>query len=302
MKANSSFGDGLDGSKIKFLDADGIKTRYYEDGTGDPLILFSGGQFGIPFPYSLDTWSLNLPGLAEHFHVFAVDKLGQGHTDNPTKDTEYTFDAVVRHAYAFIKALGITKANMVGHSRGGLLVARLALEHPEIVDRLIIVDSASLSPESTMFPSYSWYDMLPIKEGVPTLESVQVEPYYQAFNKAQVTQDLAKRLLEIASMPKFQEAQDKMKVLGPTLFNPNINRARNATVTQIDEVGFSMPTLLVWGFNDRSAPLPLGHHLFEHIVRNMPNAEMHILNGAGHNSYRDQHEAFNRIVTSFCIK
>ena len=77
-QASSAVVDTLDSQKIRFVDVDGIRTRYYEDGAGEPLVLFHGGHFGEW--YSLDCWSLNLADLAKHFHVYAVDKLGQGST------------------------------------------------------------------------------------------------------------------------------------------------------------------------------------------------------------------------------
>jgi 2-hydroxy-6-oxo-6-(2'-carboxyphenyl)-hexa-2,4-dienoate hydrolase len=105
--------DTLDASKVKFIDVDGVRTRYYEDGAGEPLILLYGGAFGEG---GLETWSRNLPGLAQHFHVFALDKLGQGQTDNPRSDEEYTFDALLKHTIAWVKAVGIEKAHVLGHS------------------------------------------------------------------------------------------------------------------------------------------------------------------------------------------
>ena len=293
--------DGLDTSKLHFTDVGGVSTRYYDDGDGEPLVLFSGGQFGFPFTYSLDHWSLNLPGLARDFRVIAVDKLGQGHTANPLSNEDYTFDAVVDHAYGLIKGLGLERVSVAGHSRGALLVARLALDHPELVKKLIIVDTSTLSPETSMFPSYDWYNRLPRPEGPPTRENVQTEVWHQAYNKATVTESLVDRLLEIARLPAFQEGIDKMNELAPTVFNPSIDALRRKTVREIDERGFSMPTMLVWGYNDRSAPLPLGHRLFEHVVERTPDAEMHVLNHAGHNSYREQWETFNRLARGFCL-
>ncbi len=67
--------------KPKFRNVDGIRTRYYEAGIGEPLVLIHGGSFGSY--YSADHWSLNFDGLSKHFHVYAFDKLGQGYTDNP---------------------------------------------------------------------------------------------------------------------------------------------------------------------------------------------------------------------------
>ena len=80
--------DHLDVSKVHVVDIDGISTRYYEDGAGSPLVLFSGGQIGSL--YTIDSYSLNLDALAKHFRVIAVDKLGQGGTAGPLSDAAYT--------------------------------------------------------------------------------------------------------------------------------------------------------------------------------------------------------------------
>ena len=96
VQASSVVADKIDSQKIRFIDLDGVRTRYYEDGAGDPLVLFYGGSFGTLA--SLGGWSLILPVLVQHFHVYAMDKLGQGHTDNPKSDADYTFEALFRHA------------------------------------------------------------------------------------------------------------------------------------------------------------------------------------------------------------
>ena len=58
-----------------------MRTRYYEAGVGDPLVLIHGGQFATVS--SLDCWSRNLEALAGRFRVIAFDRLGEGFTDNP---------------------------------------------------------------------------------------------------------------------------------------------------------------------------------------------------------------------------
>ena len=116
----------------KCIDVDGINTRYFEKGSGPVVVLFHGGHFGSHDAADCsEDWSLNFDGLAEWFHVFAVDKIGQGFSDNPKRDEDYTMAAVVQHAYGFLKTLGLRNVHPVGHSRGAYLVARLALEHDE---------------------------------------------------------------------------------------------------------------------------------------------------------------------------
>ncbi|MXW29820.1 MAG: alpha/beta hydrolase [Chloroflexi bacterium] len=293
--------DSLDRSKLHFVDVDGVNVRYYEDGDGEPLLLFSGGEIGTLD--GLDRWSLNLPGLAERFHVFCIDKLGQGHTGNPPQLEDYTFEYQLQHTHRLIEKLGLSQVNIAGQSRGALLVTRLTLDHPGLVKNLIIVDSATLSPENPMFPSLRWYEniFLGVPQGPPTRESVRLEMDGQAYSREQITDDYVDRMLEIAQLPKFQEAQATMAEIRHGQWLPSINRVRSDTVRMIDDDGIPVPTLVIWGINDLSAPLPLGQRLFERIAATTPHAEMHVLNGAGHYSYREQPAAFNRIVKSFCL-
>src|SRR5689334_21049339 len=86
----SQFEDGLDDEKLRFVDSNGVRIRCYEDGSGEPLVLISGGEFGAL--YSLDAWSLNLKELAQHFHVYAIDKPGLGFSDAPKRDADFTFE------------------------------------------------------------------------------------------------------------------------------------------------------------------------------------------------------------------
>ncbi len=131
----------------RFIDVNGTRTRYFEKGSGEVLVLFHGSHFGTTDACdSAIDWELNFDSLARWYRVIAVDKLGQGHTDNPKSDDDYTMAAVVRHAYEFLMKMRLENVHLVGHSRGGYLVGRLTLEHPELIRSCIIVDSGTLSP------------------------------------------------------------------------------------------------------------------------------------------------------------
>lgn len=290
--------DTLNSHNIKFVDVDGIRTRYYESGQGESLILFHGGQFGGL--YSLDCWSLNLPGLSEKFHVLAVDKLGQGYTDNPKSAQHYTFEALFRHAEGFLETLGVTKAHLVGHSRGGLLVAKLALEHPDIVSSVVIVDSNTTAADSPIFPAGKFYQNLPIPPGPPTRQTIRVEPDHQSFSIDHITDQFITRMLDIALLPKFQEAERCIKENNLSVWTPSLNRHKWEVLNTIDESGLMVPTLIVWGVNDPSAPLPLAYQIYERIALKTPIAELNIINNAGHYCFREHPGTFNRIVRGFC--
>lgn len=115
----------------KFVDVDGIRTRYFDAGRGPVLVLIHGGQW--PATASADGFAAIFDRLAARYHVYAFDKLGMGFTDAPKSAAGYSMDAIVRHAYGFIRAAGTTRAIVAGHSRGALPAVRIAADHPELV-------------------------------------------------------------------------------------------------------------------------------------------------------------------------
>jgi 2-hydroxy-6-oxo-6-(2'-carboxyphenyl)-hexa-2,4-dienoate hydrolase len=131
----------------KFIDVDGVRTRYYDQGSGEVLLLVHGSHMGTPdaCESALD-WEYNFDVLAQRFRVIAMDKLGQGYTGNPKSDADYTMAATVDHAAGLLQTLRVNNVHAVGHSRGGYVVTRLTLDHPELVRSCIIVDSGTLAP------------------------------------------------------------------------------------------------------------------------------------------------------------
>jgi pimeloyl-ACP methyl ester carboxylesterase len=131
----------------KWLDVNGIRTRYFDQGEGERVVMIHGAQFGAKDgASSARTWALNFPALKAWHNVIAFDKLGQGYTDNPKSDADYTMHAIVQHAIAFLEKLGKKPYHLVGHSRGGYVVTRISLERPDLVKTCVCVSSGSLSP------------------------------------------------------------------------------------------------------------------------------------------------------------
>ena len=104
----------------RWIDVDGIRTRYYDEGSGDPIVFVYGGNFGTSdSASSAYTWSENAPALAQRYRAIVPDKLGHGETDNPQSDAGYTMHAVVQHLAGFLRAMKLPPVHLVGHSRGG---------------------------------------------------------------------------------------------------------------------------------------------------------------------------------------
>jgi pimeloyl-ACP methyl ester carboxylesterase len=291
--------DRLDQSCVRFVEAGGVRTRVYDSGgDGEPLVLIHGGGYG--FVCSLDCWSLVLPGLARRFRVVAFDKLGQGHTGEPAGD-EYTLAALLGHTLALLDDLALGPAHVAGHSMGGFLATRIAFERPDLVRTLVIVDSNSTAPEDPRYPSTAFYDDLEARLPAdhPTHASVRMEPEEQAYSHGQVTDELVEGLLEVALL-RSDEDPARAAARAP-FWAEHVVAVREQNLSDIDEHGVPVPTLVVWGANDPSAPVPLAHALFDRIAARTVEAELHVFNRAGHYSYREHPEAFVRLLEAFCL-
>lgn len=279
----------------KYVIVKGIRTRYLEAGKGEPLLMVHGGNFGTIS--SADTWDLVIDAFAESFHVFAIDKIGQGFTDNPKHDENYVIGTAVQHSYDFLNTMGIDSAHLMGHSRGGYVVTRLALEHPEKTKSLIIVDSSTLmTPPNPIYDEWARQaaEIEDVRERYRYLTAVN------SFKSDHITEKCLDVKVKIANLPKHKEAKAKMDAGLVQLFKEDLVAKQKETHEWIKAGGLKMPTLIMWGYNDPSATMDrCGIPCMNLIFPSVPNSEMHILNLAGHSSFREQPKSFVTVVTNF---
>ena len=79
--------------------------------------------------------------------------LARATRNNPKSDDDYTMKATIAHVYKFLETLGIQKVHLVGNSRGAMPVANISVEHPEMVQSLVIFNSRTLAPEDPALAS-----------------------------------------------------------------------------------------------------------------------------------------------------
>lgn len=284
--------------KGKFITVDGIRTHYYEKGRGKHVVLVHGGNFGSSEASGNSwTWSRNFDALARRFHVVAVDKLGQGYTDNPKRDADYTMHAVVQHLGAFVRKMKLSGVHLVGHSRGGYVTARLTLEQPDLVASCTVVDSNSLAPGVGMNEV-----VLANPPHPPLSRECQrwvLERY--SYGHEHIDDDWLDVLMDIGKQAKHREAVDRMerRKLKTLQFLPGLAHDRSDTFARIRDTGMRRPTMVMWGYNDPTALLEQGRRLYDLIASTERRAYMHILNRAGHFSMREQAENFSASLTGF---
>ena len=288
----------MDISQAKFIDVDGIDTRYFDKGAGETIVLFHGGNFGSHHGADCAVdWNLNFDGLAAECRVIAVDKIGQGYTGNPETDDDYTMARVVSHALGFLDALDLGDCHIVGHSRGAYLTCRMTLENPARIKSNIMVDTNSLGPGQGR--NHIVFTDTPKPYLSRESQRWVLENY--SWNPKIVTEDWLDELMRVAALPKYLESVRKMldEGLAERVFVPQLARQKGDTFDRLMSTGTQRPNLIVWGLNDPTATIDQGFALYEIMVHKEPRTEMHVFNHSGHFSYREHPEAFNRLILDY---
>ena len=139
--------EGLMPYAPRYLDQDGLRMHYLEEGTG-PAVLCLHGE---------PTWSFlyrkMIPRLAPHARVLAPDYFGFGRSDKPSDSGWYTFDRHCESIRRFVEERALWGLTVVVQDWGGPIGLRLAVEHPERVDRLVILNTGIGGGRP---PSESW--------------------------------------------------------------------------------------------------------------------------------------------------
>lgn len=122
----------------RWLDIDGVRTRVATAGPedGQPVILLhgTGGHW--------ETFAPTIPALIDQYRCIAVDMIGNGFTDKP--DYDYEIQVYVRHILGVMKELHVERAHFIGMSLGAWVSAKVAQQHPELVDKVILMSPAGL--------------------------------------------------------------------------------------------------------------------------------------------------------------
>jgi 2-hydroxy-6-oxo-6-(2'-carboxyphenyl)-hexa-2,4-dienoate hydrolase len=286
----------------KYIDVNGIRTRYFDKGTGEALLLVHGGQAGDGST-AAQKWQQNFDYLSNYFHVYAIDRVGQGYTDNLKSDEDYEnyYTIVVNHVYGFMKAVGIEKVHLVGQSQGGWPVTRLALDHPDMVKSVVCQDCGMAPTDplgrSMPFMMYIMYYVNP-REGA-THESVKRGTEMWSYTMNNVTDQAAQRSLKISALPKMVEARNQMIKHSMSPAHPSFIALKQKALDEIKEGKLKAPMLVLWGYNDPSMHIDIGIELFKLVSSGSPHAQLYVVNDCGHSPYIEHPELFNRIIVGF---
>jgi 4,5:9,10-diseco-3-hydroxy-5,9,17-trioxoandrosta-1(10),2-diene-4-oate hydrolase len=272
----------LPGESRHVVRVGGINTHYVVAGDGRPLLLFHG------LGASVVTWRDNIGPLSKAFRVYAVDLPGHGDSDKP--DIDYATDTMVQFVKDFIESLNLERPAIIGSSVGGALALMTALRHPDLVSGLVLVDSASLGRELSLYirlVSIPWLGEF--------LESSRVGGtkfmLYKVFHDPEfVTQELREELHRSRNMPGAKEAV--VRVIRNAVNLMGI-RKQYVLVSELNRL--AAPMMVVWGAQDQIIPVSHAYRASEAV----PDARLHVFDQCGHWSHMEKASEFNSLAMDF---
>jgi len=234
-------------------------------------------------------WSKVFLGLADAgFRVIAPDLLGFGYSGKP-RHLDYTIASQAAMVVNFLKHLGIERAVFVGSSYGGAVSATIALDHPGLVEKLVLVGAVTNNKPTRymlmrLLSSPVIGDILsPLLAGSLTLLRRRMKRVYDRHSW-----ELDERRVQARHLP--------LRTRGTHRAIIRTVRRWDADRVSRDAHLITQPTLIIWGENDREVPLRDG----ERINREIPNSRLLIFRECGHIPHEEYPAEFTHVVSGFC--
>jgi len=265
-----------------FVEINGIKYHYTEyPGSGQSVFLLHG------FASSTYTWEKTAPLLqAEGYHVWALDMKGFGWSDKP-EDSDYTPQQLREEVNAWMDAMGLEKVVFVGNSLGGEIAWKMALEHPDKVKKLILIDAGGLMNE---MPFPVRLAGLPGSATVARLffgrwmiRDILNQVY---FDPALITEE---QIDAYYNRMRTQNAFYALTALGRSVATPPSEKY----ASRIPEI--QVDTLIIWGREDAWISVKDGFKFKEAL----PKATLEVIPRCGHTPQEEKPEKTARLILEF---
>jgi pimeloyl-ACP methyl ester carboxylesterase len=231
------------------------RVHYYEaepriPGGGIPIVLIHGlGDRD-------EAWAPMLKRLKRAgFHVYAPDLLGYGRSPRP-QDGDYSISGQSKFGYDFIQSLGLQRTNVGGWSMGGWIALKLALDHPELIDRVVVYDSAGMR-----------FDLKDPKKLFEPQTTDDVQRLFSAMEPDSQPLPMYIRRDLLRAIQGYQWTIDK-----------NLSSFNESDLLEPRLPSMTEPLLIVWGADDGLIPLAIGQQMHQLV----PGSELDILAGCGH--------------------
>lgn len=268
-----------------------IRLAYVDEGRGDHTIIFIHGLGSY-----LKAWKKNIEGLKDHYRCIAIDLPGYGKSSKKPHSGMMSFYALV--VKEFIDELNLENVVLAGHSMGGQIAIMAAVNYPETIQKLILIDPAGF--EEFNEGQKEWFRDVMTVEGVmkTTVEQIQTNLAYNFYN---VPEDAEFMITDRIAMRSADDFENYCYAVVKS-----VNGMVDEPVYEIlGEV--KQPVLILFGENDNLIPNRfLNPGSTSDIAKKghdaLPNSSLIIVPKAGHFLQFEKPEVVNRAVIEFLGK
>lgn len=281
--------EALADADSRFIDVNGVNVHYKESGTGEPVIILLHG-----FGANTFSWREVMEPLSAVGRVIAFDRPAFGLTERPLPgewqgENPYSQAGQVALTLGLMDALGIERAILVGNSAGGAVAAELALEYPQRVTGLALVDAAIYTRSGAPDWMQPWLDSPLFNKWGPfftrSLAGEQGQQFLQMAwaDPAKITADILAGYQTSFLVERWDEALWQLtKTSGEAL-----SSARMGQLT--------MPVVVISGAEDQIIPITDSQRLAAEI----PGAQLHLLEACGHLPQEECPQTFLPLLVDF---
>ena len=253
---------------------------------GDPslptlLFLHGGNQ-------SAHSWDLVSLHLADRFHIIAPDQRGHGDSEW-ARDADYSSHAMAADAHAILSHFNIDQPIVIGHSMGGMNTLRLALEQPDLLDRLVLVD---VGPELSEAGAKTIRNFVVDNREFDDLEDFiqNVQKYDPYRSREHIERTVKYNLLKRAD-GKYISKRDH----GPRLATTQTQREQSDRFSLSDASSISQPTLVIRGANSNL----FSPEAAQRFAEALPQGQLKTVPDSGHNVHGQNTSGFIAALIPF---
>jgi 2-hydroxy-6-oxonona-2,4-dienedioate hydrolase/4,5:9,10-diseco-3-hydroxy-5,9,17-trioxoandrosta-1(10),2-diene-4-oate hydrolase len=256
-----------------------LDISYDDIGSGPPLVMLHGTGPGAS---GWSNFRVTVPAFADRYRVIVPDLPRYGKSSKvPIRGPRLTVLSGI--LAQFFEAIGISGAHIIGNSMGGQTAMKLAIDRPDLVGKLVVMGSPPLGP-SAMSPSPS--EAIRLIEAYykgtgPSLEKMRQLLSAMVYDQSLLTDEVVQARYESSIDPEVIEA----------------NKGPKWEIESLEgQLGrLTAPVLVVWGQDDRAAPLDVGIRM----VRELPNARLVLFSRCGHWAQVERAAEFNALAATF---
>jgi pimeloyl-ACP methyl ester carboxylesterase len=264
----------------QFVEIDGVRMHYRDEGAGPVVVLLHANYS------SLFMWEPWVVALRERYRVIRLDLPAHGLT-GPEPSGNYTLERIQQLFEKFVDEKGLERFTVVGTSIGGTVAMRYTADHPERIERLVLISPGSLEPRVRGRTTPA---------NVPKAADLLGYILPKSFTRFMLTNDYGDP--ERVTDAVVDEWYEMWMREGNRLAMLNLLRQYVSGGVEDKIRAVSVPVLLIWGEKNKRVPLALAYETKDLLV-NSPEVRLEVLPGIGHMLVQEAPEASSQLIRRY---